>query len=135
MYKEKGFTLTEMIIVLTLVAILALISIFSYRDYVMKSYRTDAMHTLLAMQLAQEKYRMSNTAYGELAAVWSGVTTTVGGHYTLAISNVGASQYTLTATAIGTQASDDEDGTSCSVLTLTYSNGTTTKTPTDCWFD
>jgi len=131
----KGFSLLEVIIATVIVAILAAIAVSSYRTYILKGHRSDALHTLLAMQLAQEKYRMNNATYGTLAQVWNGVSTSDGGYYTLAISSNTATAYTITATAVGSQSSDAEDGTSCSTLTIAYNNGTTTKTPTSCWMN
>lgn len=129
----KGFSLLELIVAIVIVAILAAIAVSSYRSYILKGNRSDALRTLLAMQMAQEKYRMNNSTYGTLAQVWNGVTTSENGFYTLAISANTATTYTLTATAVGSQANDSEDGTSCTTITLTYSNGTTTRTPAACW--
>lgn len=134
MKKRYGFSLLELVIVLAVIGILAVVAIPTYQSHMIRSDRTDAIHTLLAIQLAQEKFRMNNSQYGTLAQVWGGVTTTEGGHYTLAISNVTGTTYTITATAVGGQAADSEGSVSCSALVLTYANGTTTKTPKECWF-
>lgn len=91
------------------------------------------MHALLAIALAQEKYRLTHTSYGALPDIWNGVTVTEDGHYNLAISNVSGSSYTLTATAVGNQTNDTEDGDSCAVMTLVYANNAITKTPNTCW--
>lgn len=125
----------EMIIVVVLVAMIVTIAIPTYRSYILKSNRADAIHTLLAIQLAQEKYRMNNSNYGTLTQVWSGVTSTDKGYYNLAISNVSTTSYTITATAVGNQASDMENGNSCATLTLSFANNVTTKTPAACWMD
>lgn len=130
---QLGFSLIEVTIVVAISAILATVMFSSYNGHVRKSRRTDAMQTLLSIQLAEEQYRTNNTAYGTIAQVWGGVTTAPGGFYNLAISNLSASSYTITATATGDQASDAQNGTSCSTLTLTMSNGTETKTPATCW--
>ncbi|MDF1758929.1 MAG: type IV pilin protein [Coxiellaceae bacterium] len=129
----RGFTLMELIITVAIVAILAAVAIPSFNSYLLKSHRSDAYSSLMAMQLAEERYRSSNTSYGTLAQVWNGVTTSEDGHYTLAISNTSATSYTLTATAVGGQASDSEDGSSCATLTITYSAGVETKAPAACW--
>lgn len=133
--KLKGFSLLELMAVIAIVAILLAIAIPSYQTYVTKSRRVDAIHTLTAIQLAQEQYRTQNSTYGTITQVWNGVTTTPDGYYNLAISNISATSYTITATAIGNQTNDSEGSTSCSTMTLTYSSGSTSKTPTPCWLD
>ena len=122
----------ELMIAVVIVAIIVAIAIPAYNKYILKSRRSEGLQTLMAIQLAEEKYRTTNSAYGDLATVWGG-TTTENGYYTLATSNVTASSYTITATAVGSQAGDRDGTTSCATLTLTYSNGTTTRTPIDCW--
>lgn len=133
MQKWKGVTLMELIIVIAIVSIISVIAIQSYSTYVRKGRRTDALNTLLSISLAEERYRSNNTQYGTLAQVWGGVSTSSEGFYTISISNVSATSYTVTATAIGRQTTDAANGTSCSSLTLTMSNGTITKSPTACW--
>lgn len=133
MKKNCGFTLVELMVTMLIISILAVIAITGYSKYIQKSRRTDGLHTLLAISLAEEKYRMSNTSYGTLAQVWGGVTTSPLGYYTLSISNVSGTAYTITATGIGNQANDTDGSTACSPLVLAVSNGTTTQTPSACW--
>lgn len=131
--KMQGFTLTEMVVAMLILAILAITAIESYTTYVRKARRADAVNSLISMSLAEERYRSSNTTYGTLAQVWGGVSTSTEGFYTLSISNVSASGYTITATATGAQANDVEGSTSCSTMTLTVNNGTITRSPSACW--
>ena len=56
---EKGFTLVELMIVMSIIAILAAIAYPSYTDYVRKSRRADAQAALANVQLAQQKLRSS----------------------------------------------------------------------------
>lgn len=130
---QNGFTLIEMLITVAIVGILATISVNLYLDHGRKGRRADATETLTAMALAEERYRTNNTSYGTLAQVWGGAATSPAGYYTLSISNVSASGYTLIATANGAQASDNESGTSCTPLQISVLNGTVTKTPAICW--
>lgn len=133
--RNKGFSLLELMIALVLVGILTVVSTVLYAQHVKRARRADAMQTLLAMQLAEENYRASNSSYGTLAQVWAGVATSQGGYYTLTITNVGASSYKLTAQATSTQTSDAENGIACSSLVLAVSAGTETSTPTACWLN
>ncbi len=130
--KFFGFSLFELMITLVILAILVAIAIPVYRNYVMRARRSDGIQALLAIQIAEEKYRLSNSTYGTLVQVWSGSTSSEG-YYSLSVSAVSASTYTITASAIGNQANDTADGVSCATLTLTYSNGTTAKSPSNCW--
>jgi type IV pilus assembly protein PilE len=133
--KKNAFTLMELVIVIAIVGVLAAVALPSYNAYILKSHRADAYSSLLSLQMAQERYRMSNTTYGTLAQVWGGTTTTDNNRYTLAISNVAGATYTLTATAVSAQSSDSQDGVSCSRVVLAYNNGVVTKTPAACWND
>jgi len=127
----KGFTLIEVLIVITVIAILLTIAVPSYREHVRASQRFDATSTMLTIAAAQEQYRSNNTTYGTLAAL--GITTTPEGHYTLSVTGNSSTGYTLTARAVGDQVNDQENGTSCAVLTIVVNGLSTTKTPVDCW--
>jgi type IV pilus assembly protein PilE len=131
--RSRGFTFLELMITVAIIAILAVIASNVYLSQVQKSRRADGMDTISSITLAEERYRSTNSAYGTLAQVWGGLTSTPGGYYTMAITNTSATSYTVTATGVGTQASDVENGTSCSALVFAVSNGTITTTPAVCW--
>jgi type IV pilus assembly protein PilE len=61
--KDFGFTLIELMIVVAIIAIIAAIAIPAYSDYVTRARRADGKTALLALQLAQEKYRANNPSY------------------------------------------------------------------------
>jgi type IV pilus assembly protein PilE len=130
-FKEKsGFTLIELLIVVAIVSILAAIAYPSYKSYVQKSRRADATTAIRAIQLSEEKYRGNNSTYGTLTQLGA-LSTSVGGYYTLSISNSSATGFTVTATPVSgtTQASDS----SCSSIVLTQAGATITATPSTCW--
>ena len=131
--KQGGYTLIELLTAVTVLGIISVIAITSYISQVKKSRRNDAIESILSISLAESRYRTSNSQYGTLAQVWGGVTTTAEGYYTLAISNISATSYTITATAQGTQASDTADGTSCTTLSFAQASGSVTKSPSACW--
>lgn len=133
MRNRKGFTLIELVVSLAIVSIISVIAVNIFSSQVKRGRRVDGINSLLSISLAEERYRSNNTTYGTLAQVWSGVTTSSEGYYTLSISNNTSTGYTATATAIGNQASDAVSGTSCTTLTLTVSNGAVTKSPSVCW--
>ena len=128
--KSQGFTLIELMIVVGILGILAAIALPSYQSYIRKSNRSDAIVALSTLQLAQEKYRISNTTYGTLAQI-GGASLSEGGYYTLTVPVGTATAYTLVATAVTTkaQASDTE----CTSLTLTQTGAVTSYTPLTCW--
>ena len=126
--RYHGFTVVEILIVLILVAVLTILITPSFRYYIVRANRSDAIKSILAIQLAEEKYRLSNTTYGTLAQVWSG-TDSIDGLYTMSVSDNTATAYTITATAKTAQSGDSE----CTTMTLVYANGSTTKTPSTCW--
>ena len=117
--RSGGFTLIELMVALLIVAILAAIAIPTYLDSLRKSRRADGIQALRSLQLAQERYRASNTTYGTLAALPFS-STSPNGWYTIAVTSPTATSYTATATAItgSTQVSDAAGGVSCSTLTV-----------------
>lgn len=129
----NGFTLIELMITVAIAVIITVSALNIYTSYVRRGRRIDAINALLSISLAEERYRTNNSQYGTLAQVWSGVSTSSEGYYSLSISNVTATSYTITATALGNQANDTANGTSCSTLTLAFSSGTMTKSPAACW--
>jgi type IV pilus assembly protein PilE len=119
--RSGGFTLTEMLCVLALAALLAAIAYPGYRHVVLKLRRSDGLAWLLHVQLAQERHRANHASYATLAELGL-PTLSPKGHYALAVAAAGPSGYQLLATAQGPQASD----TPCQVLKLTVSGGDTT---------
>ena len=129
----KGFTLVELMIAIVIMAILVAISIPMFIEQLRKSRRYDATSTLLSMEQEQELYRTNNTTYGTLAQVWNSVTATPDNRYTLTITTPTSTGYVLTATAVGDQANDVENGVACTPMVITVTNLSTTRTPAACW--
>lgn len=63
MRKQLGFTLIEMMIVVSIIAILAAIALPLYTNYVNRSKQTEAKSTLLSLKLEQEQYRAEFNCY------------------------------------------------------------------------
>lgn len=131
-HKEKGFTIIELLIVIVIIAIIAMVGVWTFRPYILEGRRIDGINAILTLQQAEEQYRASNTTYGTLAQIGGG-SASAQGYYTLSISNVGATTYTITATATGNQANDTDGSTSCSALVMAVSGTTVTTTPAACW--
>lgn len=135
---QRGFTLLELMIVVAVVAILAAIALPMYAGYVRKANRADAMQRIQQISLAEERFRAENPGY---TADWSKLhgdpdttdATGVGAAYDWADVTVAAgppATFSITVTAVGSQAKDSASGTSCSTLTF---NSVGAKTPAACW--
>lgn len=115
----QGFTLIELLIAMLVMAILVSIAYPAYKAYLMKSRRADAQQTLAQDQLILERCYSQNFSYnaacGALPAFPQASTQ---GFYSIAITNLGASTYTLTATPVGAQAQD----TTCSSMSVNQAN-------------
>ena len=130
--KFKGFTLVELMIVVSIVGILASIAIPSYSQYVTRANRLDATTIIFQLAQAQEKYFASNLRYAVSTQDlgYPEVFTSDEGYYTVTIAGKAADGATdcdarcqgflITATAVkgGRMASDE-----CAEFTL-VSNGT-----------
>ena len=117
--KQSGFTLIELVITIAIIAILASIAYPSYLNYIYESRRTDGLAALSTAQLALERCYSQNFSY---AATCSSLPafpiTSSQGFYTITLSNLGVSTYTLTATPQGAQAHDS----TCASISLNQAN-------------
>jgi type IV pilus assembly protein PilE len=115
-----GITLMELLIVVVVIGILASIAVPSYRNYVMRTHRTDATSMLLRVQSAQEKFFLQNNRYASdlVGAPPAGLgvgNVTEGGKYSLGIDAPAPQMtYRVTATAAGGQLGD----TRCRTFTI-----------------
>lgn len=131
---SRGVTLIELMIVIVVVAILASIAVPSYRQYVLRSHRTEAKTALMNVAAAQEKFYLQNNTYtDELTdAPPDGLgipATTEHGYYTIAIAaGADETEFSATATATGGQAQD----THCATFTIDQA-GAKSATNADCW--
>jgi type IV pilus assembly protein PilE len=102
-----GFTLIEVLVALAVVAITTLLAASSYRSYLRRGHRIDAVQALLVAAVEQEKFHLANGRYGGRLDASPGddppglavSSRTPGGHYALAITVASAAQYRVVATA------------------------------------
>lgn len=59
-----GVTLLELMIVVTVVGILGIVALPSYRQYSLRAQRTDAKQALLRLAANQERFYLENRRYG-----------------------------------------------------------------------
>lgn len=136
-FKQKGFTLIELMIVIAVIGILAAIALPAYQDYVTRANRADAKSAILAVQLAEEKWRANNTSYTALMTNlgYPGDTEqdSPDKHYKVTVTNASGATYTITAVPQGTQAARD---TKCANFIINQDNTTTNSgagTVATCW--
>jgi type IV pilus assembly protein PilE len=133
-----GFTLVELLIVITIIGILTAIAIPSYRAYGIRAQRSVAQQLMLEIASKEEGYMLDarsytanmtgSTSLGINRDGWnctSTVTTCANSSYniTVSVNSSAPAGFTITGTAIGSQASDGN-------LTL---NNKGQKTPTAKW--
>jgi type IV pilus assembly protein PilE len=98
-----GITLLELMAVVMVIGVLGMIAIPSYRQYVMRSQRTEAKTALLQLQTNQERFYLMNRRYGTVAELVAAGLLPAGGlsergTYQIAINGASAAGYTATAT-------------------------------------
>lgn len=121
----RGFTLVELMIAVVIVGVLAMVAFPAYQDSVRKGRRAEGFALLAALQQAQERFRGSNTSYGNLSSPADALTlsnvqtSSPNGRYVLTVTGPSATGYVATVTAQGAQASD----TNCKLLGVRMLNG------------
>ena len=106
--KMSGITLTELMIVVVVVGILASIAYPAYTDQMMKSRRTDAHMALMDAVSDMERHYTNFGRYSGTLANSGISSTSPEGHYAISITTVpaGGQSFTLRAVPQGVQVSD-----------------------------
>ena len=108
--RTRGFTLTEAMIVVALLALTATLALPSYTSYVIRGNRAEAIDALLTAAACQERLYVRNNVYDANACEIS----SPNGYYSISVSTSNANQsFTASATP---QEGQDKDP--CKTLTV-----------------
>ena len=106
MRRPTGFTLIELMITVAVVAILAAIALPSYQEYVRKGRRAEAANMMGSVRMALERWRAENPSYATCGSTCTGAGGTSSFYKVPAITDAGATAYTVTIEPKGAQESD-----------------------------
>ncbi|MCE2781984.1 type IV pilin protein [Limnohabitans sp.] len=104
---QTGWTLSELLVSLALMAVLVAVAMPAFQAQQSQARRSDAQSALQQLQLAQARWRGTQSSHAaDLASLgWAGDLSS-GGHYRLTIEDASRDGYVLIATPIGAQARD-----------------------------
>src|SRR5215471_8252238 len=101
--RQAGVTLLELMMVMTIVAILGAIALPSYRQYSIRAHRVDAKTALLRVATDQERFYLQNHRYGTMAELTAALGTPALSEkraYAIAVTAADASAFNATATPV-----------------------------------
>ena len=108
--RQVGFTLIELMVVVTIVAILMAVALPAFNSQMMKGHRAAAQAEMMEIANKQQQYLLSNRAYTTtLIDIGYSLPTDVGDRYTPAIDNSTCAPspcFTITFTAKDSQVDD-----------------------------
>lgn len=124
--QQKGLTLLEILIALTIVGIISMIAYPSYSQYVYKGHRHQAMTDLIKIQLELENHYDTNYQWNHIiSGSQCSLCETSSDRYHFTVTSAGG--YTIVATP---QSAKGQSNDQCGSLTL-KANGK--KLPEACW--
>lgn len=120
MRKDRGFSLMELITAMAIIAVLTAIAIPNYTAYIARGKRSEARANLVEAANWMERWRTERGRYDDPANAnnpppgfpWAQIPRTGTANYTVAVV-AGPAAYTITATAVGSMATDP-----CATLSL-----------------
>jgi type IV pilus assembly protein PilE len=135
----RGWTLSELLISLALMSVLAAVALPTYQQQQRQARRGDGQGALLQLQMDQARWRSTHDSYATSVSElgWAqGLSPQK--HYQITVTDATAEGYTAQATGLGSQAADRE----CANLRLRWQGGATAvfsagehsdSDPDSCW--
>jgi len=134
-----GVTLMELMVVIVVVGVLAVIGVPTYRQYMMRTHRTEAKSALLRLAAQQERFYLQNNTYtNNFVALGLPGAISENSVYTLAIPVANVTAFTATATPTaggGINGVDQTADAECASFTINH-QGIRTAAPNPnnrCW--
>ena len=126
-FRQGGFTLIEMMIVVALIAIIAAIAYPAYTEQVLRSRRADGRAGLMGTAQELERCFTQYNAYNDTSCPVVGAGPAISqpspeGYYTITDSTLTATTFDLTATPTSVGGQDRD--TVCTTLTLDHTGQT-----------
>jgi prepilin-type N-terminal cleavage/methylation domain-containing protein len=122
--RHNGFTLIELLITIAIMGALAVIALPQYSTYVARARQQDAKAQLMAVQQAQEVYKLQYGSYTSTVSALTGWKATQG-RYAFSITSVTA------GTSFAAQASGNIDSDATIDVWTIDQNGTLLNTTND----
>jgi len=137
---QSGFTFIELIIVMVIVAILLMVALPSYQQFILKSRRSDAMSALMNVTNRQEQFMLDSNTYTVKMTDLGFITDpyiTPNSHYSIvAIPGTTGSittSYSLTASPKTTSSQLNDHLCSSFTITSSGAKSATGSLGTQCW--
>ncbi len=132
--KASGFTLIELMIAITIVAILASVAIPAYNSYTQRTKLAEGMTTLSNLRLQMEQYYQDNRSYATAGTKKCAIPAPTGNDFSFSCTAPTPTTYVWTATSKGSSLGAgrfvydiDQNGNR---KTLKFDGGASTST---CW--
>lgn len=131
--RQSGLTLTELMIVIVVVGILAAVAYPSYREFSTRAKRNEARAALLRIATEQERWYLNNNAYTsnitDLGFAANPFVTETGSYRVQVLPGADSNQYTAEAVFL---LGGNETGV-CNRFTINGAGDKTSSPATDCW--